>query len=183
MKNTAFYLVFLLFILIGCEKQETTITITDFNSKLPKDTAAILSSCPCGSRPCNFTIYSTFCECSKLILDNKDSRSFVINWKTNCCGGGYFAPSYGKICYTGNKNELYVEITNNIPICLQPCYSDVACLKATVIKCNSKKNTFYVGWNDSQGNYMELTNEDIRIKLTCKQNNTTYECEGTVQWQ
>lgn len=180
--NNFIPLLITLYLLMGCEKPKTTITNTEYNAKIPKDTAAILSTCPCGKRPCQFTIYSTFCHCSKIILNNQESRNFVINWASNCCGGGNYAPSFGKVCYTGDKDELYVEISNNVPLCLVPCYGEVACFRANIIKCHG--DSFYIGWNDGTGNNtMELTNEDIVIRLKCKQNNTIYECSGTVVWQ
>lgn len=166
-----------LFLGISCNKKETIITQTEYNSKI-KNVASTQGACNCQSNPCKFYDILFFCPCAKKILNNQNSRNFIVNWNTNCCGGG-MSVSYGKVCYTGDKNELYVQLSN-IPGCLYDCFGDVYCFRATIIKCT--QHSFYIGWNDSV-NSMELTNDDIYMNLKCNINGVYYECKGDVQWQ
>lgn len=163
--------------LTQCGKKETLVTQTEYNAKI-KNSSSVYGLCGCGENPCKFYNILFFCPCAKRILNNQDSRNFVVNWYSSCCGNPYV--SYGKVCYTGDKNELYVELSG-IPSCLRDCFGETYCFRANIIKCN--KNTFYIGWNDSNSNVMELSNDDIYLHLKCNVNGITYECKGSVNWQ
>ncbi|GAB4449841.1 MAG: hypothetical protein OHK0036_07410 [Bacteroidia bacterium] len=174
--NNIVLFIFISFFFAECNKTEV-VTHTEYNVKLSNPTST-QGTCNCGEDPCKFYNVLSFCPCAKKILDNNNSRNFTVNWNEGCCNG--FSNSFGKVCYTGDKNELYVQISN-IPVCLQECFGDVYCFRATIIKCT--KNTFYIGWNDANGNYLELTNDDIYIHLKCIKNGISYECKGSVTWQ
>lgn len=168
--------IFILSFLVECNKKEV-VTNTEYNVKLSNSTST-QGTCNCGKDPCKFYDVFFFCSCAKKILDNKDSRNFTVSWNFGCCNG--FSNSFGKVCYTGDKDELYVQLSN-IPVCLQDCFGDVYCFRANIIKCT--KNTFYIGWNDEIGNFLELTNDDIYIHLKCIKNGISYECKGNITWQ
>ncbi len=129
---TAFAVIGLITVIaISCNKNKSEIEKT---TQAQKTNSAVgtASTCNCGSKPNGCP---TFKNCVKKFMGSANSRNFTINW-TSCtaCGNTLPPPSTGLVCYTGSCSELYVQF-NDLPPCLQNCYTVPFCQKVTQVVC------------------------------------------------
>ncbi|MFA6925009.1 MAG: hypothetical protein WC223_12255 [Bacteroidales bacterium] len=158
-------------IVVSCNKTQKESTI-----QKPTVTKS-RNVCYCDKKP---TACGSFDKCWRNVMDKKDSREFIIFWKTfNGCTS-MPANSTGRLCYTGNCGEFYL-IIDNPPVCLSDCYDTPSCTTLNNCTCESKTN-YSLYYNSSEINVSVTLAGDPKIKLECS-HGTYRNCAGDLTWK
>lgn len=174
-------------IFMGCNKDNLFKKLddkNDANATQKTSSAPALSTaaaCSCGGEPSGCS--SKFKKCARSLLNNQNSRNFVINWTSaTACGGSLPAPTYGSMCYTGSCNEFYFQLASGVPSCLGACYSAPYCVKGTSVSFSSKC-AFSFQYTSDDGSQVITITGDPHISLQCAPlGGVAASCDGDLTW-
>jgi hypothetical protein len=170
------------FLFIGCNKEDALKKVDNNQTQKSGSTnkATSTGTCACDVMPSNCS--SKFKKCSKQLLNNGDSRNFVINWTSaTACGSTLPPNTYGHLCYTGSCNEFYLELTSSIPLCLS-CYPEPYCIKATSVSFTNKCS-FSLQYTSDDGTQVITITGDPHISIQCSPvSGISSTCDGDLTW-
>ncbi len=175
-------------IFIGCNKDNLPKKLDDNNATNPTQKVSSTNStssagtCNCaGAAPNNCS--SKFKKCAKQLLNNSNSRNFVINWTSATgCGGSLPSPTYGHMCYTGFCNEFFLELSSDIPGCLAPCYTEPYCIKGTSVSFSSNCALSFQ-YTSEDGTQVITITSDPHISIQCSPvSGISATCDGDLTW-
>ena len=176
-------------IFIGCNKDNLLKQLDDKNETnstqkvSSTNSTSSAGSCNCaGAAPNGCS--SKFKKCAKQLLNNSNTRNFVVNWTSATgCGGSLPAPTNGRLCYTGSCNEFFLELTSSIPYCLVPCYQAPYCVKATSVSFTNNCS-FSLQYTSEDGTQVITITGDPHITIQCSPvSGVSSTCDGDLTWQ
>lgn len=175
------------FIFVSCNKDNPFKKLDDTNAtnatQKISSTNAIKTAgaCNCGGSPTGCS--NKFKKCAKQLLNNNNSRNFVINWTSaTACGNTLPSPTYGSMCYTGSCNEFFLQLTSGVPACLAACYPAPYCVKGTSVSF-SNNCSFSFQYTSDDGSQVITITGDPHISIQCAPlGGVNATCDGDLTW-